>query len=132
MRLYIRGARLGEVESVYENFPGFPDNINRAPDLADGTPSYFVGLVSPRNAMADKLSSKPFVRKIIWRLPAFMRPQAKHYSHLLHIDRGGKIIASWQDPWGGYPLVTGGIAVDDRLYLSSLGASKLGYRTLPD
>lgn len=132
MRLYIRGARLGEVESVYENFPGFPDNINRAPDLDDGTPSYFVGLVSPRNAIADKLSGKPFLRKIIWRLPAFMRPQAEHYSHLLRIDTGGKIIASWQDPKGGYPLVTGGAAVDGRLYLSSLGASKLGYRTLPD
>jgi len=132
MRLFLKGARRGETEPVYENFPGFPDNINPAPARADGTPSYFVGLVSPRNAMADKLSDTPFLRKIIWRLPAFVRPQAEHYSHLVHIDNRGNIIASWQDPTGGYPLVTGGIAVDGRLYLSSLEASKLGYRRLPE
>lgn len=130
MRLYIKGARLGEVETVYENFPGFPDNINAAPALADGTPSYFIGLVSPRNDMADKLSNKPFLRKIIWRLPAFMRPQALHYSHLIRIDARGQIVTSWQDPSGSYPLVTGAVAVEGRLYLSSLGASKLGYRNL--
>lgn len=128
MRLFLRGERLRDIETVYDNFPGFPDNINPGPPLADGTPSYFIGLVSPRNNLMDKLSNRPFLRQIIWRFPDFMKPKATLYSHLVQIDEGGRIIKSWQDPSGAYPLVTGAIMAEDRLYLSSLGASALGYR----
>jgi len=116
MRLFIRGPRLGESEIVYDNFPGFPDNINPAPALADGTPTYFIGLVSPRSASVDGLSDYPFMRKVIWRLPAFMRPKAAHYSHLIRIDRQGHI--------------TGAISIDGNVYLSSLEAGALGYKKL--
>jgi len=126
MRLYIDGPRLGETEELLSNLPGFPDNINPAPPLTDGTPSYFLGLVSPRSQTVDNLSAKPRLRKIIWRLPAFMKPKAEEYSHLIRIDAAGNIIKSWQDPSGAYPLVTGAISVDDQLYISSLRASGLG------
>lgn len=127
-RLYLTGDRAGEIETVYENFPGFPDNINKAPALPSGAPSYYIGLVSPRNQMADNMSTRPFLRKIIWRLPDFMKPQAAHYSHLVRIDANGRIISSWQDPAGTYPLVTGAVMSGGQVYLSSLGAKTLGFR----
>jgi len=127
MRLYIKGPRLGESEPVYSNLPGFPDNINPAPPLFDGTASYFIGLVSPRSPSLDALARRPALRKIIWRLPAFMRPKAQAYSHLVRMDDNGRIVKSWQDPKGGYPMVTGAILADDKIYLSSLTAQGLGY-----
>jgi len=132
MRLYVDGPRLGETEIIRDNLPGFPDNINPAPPLADGTPSYFIGLVSPRSQSVDDLAGAPRRRKMIWRLPAIMKPKAKAYSHLIHMDGNGNILKSWQDPLGDYAMVTGGIIAGDHLYVSSLSAAGLGYRAAPN
>lgn len=132
MRLFVDGPRLGQTDILIENLPGFPDNINPGPPLLDGTPTYFIGLVSPRNKLIDRVSDKVFLRKILWRLPDFMKPKPEIYSHLIHIDGQGRVISSWQDPNGRYPLVTGAIVVDEQIYLSSLTAPHLGYRAFSD
>lgn len=51
-------------EVIMDNLPGFPDNINNA---EDGT--FWIGLVSPRNDIMDKLSDKPLMRRVVMRLP---------------------------------------------------------------
>lgn len=132
MRLYIKGPRLGESEIVYSNLPGFPDNINPAPPLKDGTPTYFIGLVSPRSQSLDWLATRPALRKIIWRLPAFIRPKAQAHSHLIRMDDNGHIVTSWQDPKGGYPMITGAVLADNTIYLSSLTTQGLGYMKATD
>lgn len=132
MRLFLKGSRAGEAEAVLENLPGFPDNINLAPPLADGTPSYFIGLVNPRNDLLDKLSKKPFLRKMIWRLQAGLKLKSPNYGHLIRIDGQGRVIKSWQDPLSAYPLVTGAIAVEGELYVSCLEASTLGHKPFED
>lgn len=111
---------------IIDNLPGFPDNINRG---SDGT--YFIGLVSKRSSDLDKLSGQPFMRKLIWRLPEFMKPQAQDYGFVLQIDHQGKVLRTWQDPSGAYPATTGAIVVGDRLYVSSLTSKTLGYRPYP-
>lgn len=116
----------GTEKVIIDNLPGFPDNINRGPD---GT--YFVGLVSKRAPALDQLSDKPFMRKLIWRLPEFMKPQAQDYGFILQIDKDGKVMRTWQDPSGAYPATTGAIVMGDRLYVSSLTSKTLGYRPYP-
>jgi sugar lactone lactonase YvrE len=116
----------GTERVIIDNLPGFPDNINRGPD---GT--YFVGLVSKRAPALDKLSGKPFWRKLIWRLPNFMKPQAQDYGFILQIDKDGGVVRTWQDPSGAYPATTGAIVVGDRIYVSSLTSKTLGYRPYP-
>ncbi len=111
---------------VIDNLPGFPDNINRGPD---GT--YFVGLVSKRANILDTLSEKPFLRKLIWRLPEFMKPAAQDYGFILQLDAQGDVIRTWQDPDGAYPATTGAVVVGDKLYVSSLTSNTLGYRPYP-
>ncbi len=111
---------------VIDNLPGFPDNINRGPD---GT--YFVGLVSKRAEVLDKLADKPFLRKVIWRLPDFMKPSAQDYGFILQLDSAGNVLRTWQDPSGAYPATTGAIVVGDKLYVSSLTSKTLGYRPYP-
>lgn len=116
----------GTEKVIIDNLPGFPDNINRGPD---GT--YFVGLVSKRASALDQLSDKPFLRKLIWRLPEFMKPQAQDYGFILQLDKDGNVMRTWQDPSGAYPATTGAIVLGDRLYVSSLTSKTLGYRRYP-
>lgn len=118
LRIGIGADNNGRVEAIMENLPGFPDNINDAPDG-----KFWVGLVSPRSAALDTLSEYPFVRKMIQRLPSFMRPQAQRYSHLIAIDSAGNVLRSLQDPEGEFAHVTGAAEGPSKLFLSSLHES---------
>jgi len=111
---------------IIDNLPGFPDNINRGPD---GT--LLVGLISMRSDFLDDMSAKPFWRKLAWRLPEFMKPKAVNYGHIVQIDTDGNVLKTWQDPSGAYPQTTGGVVIDDYLYVSSLSAKDLGRRPYP-
>jgi hypothetical protein len=110
------------IETIIENLPGFPDNINRN---ADGT--FWFGLVSPRSEVADGLSNKPFMRKIIMRLPAFMRPAAQRYGFVVKIDEDGNVLETLQGPSGQYALTTGLIeGPDGARFITSLTEPDLG------
>ncbi|WP_417683596.1 SMP-30/gluconolactonase/LRE family protein [Pseudidiomarina aquimaris] len=115
LRIGIGDQNNGQIEAIMENLPGFPDNINDAPDG-----KFWVGLVSPRSGSLDALSNYPFVRKIVQRLPSFMRPQAQRYSHLIAIDSNGNVLRSLQDPSGAFAHVTGAAESEGKLFLSSL------------
>jgi sugar lactone lactonase YvrE len=107
---------------ILENLPGFPDNINNA---ADGT--FWVGLVSPRNAIMDKLAGLPSLRRVIMRLPDAMKPAPTRYGFILRIDAEGRVIETLQDPSGSYALTTGAVTLSDgRIAVTSLTEPHLG------
>lgn len=125
-RIWLTGLKSGMTETIISNLPGFPDNINRGQDGR-----YWIGLTSPRAPALDKLSGKPFIRKLVQRLPASMRPQAENYGFIFAIDYDGNVLAQYQDPSAGYPLTTGATELGDGwLYISSLSATKLGRKDL--
>ena len=66
------------------------------------------------------------MRKVIQRLPAFMRPKAVAYGHIIAIDDNGKVLADLQDPDGSYPINTGVTETKDYIYVGSLVAPALG------
>ena len=120
-RYWIAGPRKGEVETVLSNLPGFPDNINR--DAAGG---FLMGLVSKRAPIADALANKPFLRKVVQRLPAFLRPKARSHGFVILLNDAGDVLETWQDPTGDYPLTTGAVrAADGALWITSLGAGSI-------
>jgi sugar lactone lactonase YvrE len=122
LRYWLKGDKLGTKDVFIDNLPGFPDNISRT---RDG--HFFVGLASPRSAVVDYLSSYPWLRSMVQRLPAFMRPAAQGYSHIIHLSEGGEVIKSLQDPSGRYPFTTGAITTDEGMYISSLTAEGVGF-----
>ena len=123
LRYWIEGENRGKLEVLIDNLPGFPDNIAKA---ANG--GYWLGLASPRSPALDGLSSSPTLRKVLQKLPSFMRPKAQAYGHIVKIDDNGKVIESLQDPSGSYPLTTGALETSKGLIVSSLTADSIAVK----
>lgn len=107
---------------LLDNLPGYPDNLMRG---RDGR--IWVGLFKPRNPAADKLADKPFLRKVLLRLPRSMLPLGQSYGHVFAIDEDGRVTVDLQDPTGAYPETTGATETADRLYIHSLHARGIGW-----
>lgn len=120
VRFWLEGPEKGKAETLVEGLPGFPDNITAG---LEGR--YWVALASPRNPMLDYLSDKPFLRKVLQRMPAFARPKATAYGHILAIDDKGKVLEDLQDPEGTYPVNTSVRETRQYLYIGSLAAPSL-------
>ncbi len=120
---WLTGEKAGKTEVLIDNLPGFPDNLNHG---ANGT--FWLGIVSKRSALLDKILDKPWLRKVVQRLPAAIRPKAQSYQLVVRFDANGKIIETLQDPAGKYQLTTGAAeGKDGILYITSLTENKLAY-----
>ena len=117
LRVERTGPGRGAVTPLIDALPGFPDNITRGDDGR-----YWIALVSPRNALVDRLAPYPALRKVVQRLPAFLRPGPVPYGHVLAVDDSGRVVADLQDPDGRFPMLTSALEVDGWLYLGSLSA----------
>lgn len=121
IRYWLTGPMAGQYEPIIEELPGFPDNATTG---LDGR--FWIALVSPRNRQLDGLSEQPFIRKMVQRLPAFLRPKATPYGHIIAINANGEVVENLQDPAGGYPINTGVTETEDFLYIGSLMAPGIG------
>ena len=121
LKHWLQGPKTGTTEVLLDNLPGFPDNINNG---LDGR--FWIGLVAPRNELLDKLSDKPFLRKMVQRLPAALRPQAVPSSHVFAINGDGVVLMNLQDPNARFAALTGVLETRTTLYLTSLFGSELG------
>lgn len=120
VRIEVAGAERGRVTPVIENLPGFPDNISRG---RDGR--YWVALFAPRNALLDRLSARPFLRKMILRIPTAVRPKAAEYGHIFAMDAEGKVLDDRQDPTGAFPKMTDVLETERWLFIGSLQGHRL-------
>ncbi|HEX6097073.1 MAG TPA: SMP-30/gluconolactonase/LRE family protein [Thermoanaerobaculia bacterium] len=126
LRHWLEGPKRGRTEPLIENLPGFPDNLTAG---LDGR--FWIGLVSPRNRLLDRLSRWPRLRKAVQRLPKLIRPKAVAYGHIVAIDGNGRVLASLQDPDGRYRLATGAAETEEFLYVSSLEMPAIGRMRAP-
>ncbi len=107
---------------LLDNLPGYPDNLMRG---LNG--KIWLGFAKPRNASADWVADKPFLRKLALRLPRAIWPIPATYGHVVAFTEDGKVVADLQDPVGAYPDTTGVTENTDRLYVQSLHATGLGW-----
>jgi YD repeat-containing protein len=118
-------ARSPHAKVLLDNLPGYPDNLMRG---REGR--IWVGLFKPRNPAADSLAAKPFMRKVLLRLPRFLLPLGDSYGHIFAIDEDGRVTRDLQDPSGAYPETTSATETADRLYVHSLHAPAIGWLPL--
>ena len=120
LKIWLEGAAAGSIEVLIDNLPGFPDNINNGQNGR-----YWIGLIAPRVELVDRMAGKPFIRKVVQRLPAIFRPKAEPYSHVIAINGDGVVLMNLQDPRARFPALTGVLETSDTLYLTTLFGQQL-------
>lgn len=120
LKHWLAGEQRGKTEVLLENLPGFPDNLKSG---AGGR--FWLGLAAPRNAVLDRLADKPWARKVVQRLPAFLRPKANPSSHVIAFNGDGDILMNLQDTDARFPMLTGVLETPESLYLTTLFGHEL-------
>lgn len=122
VRVWLTGESQGKSETFIDNLPGFPDGIS-----SNGKDKFWLSLVTPRDAVFDKILPHPFARKIVYRLPKFLQPAPKRYSFVLGLDRNGHVVENLQN--GGpdcYAQIANTVERDGLLYFGSIGENTVG------
>ena len=114
-KYWLSPERRGETELLIDNLPGFPDNIKTG---LQGR--FWMGIAAPRNPLLDRLSDKPWLRKVVQRLPATVRPQAVPASHVIAFNGNGEILMNMHDPRARFPMLTGVLETPQALFLTTL------------
>jgi sugar lactone lactonase YvrE len=121
-RVFVRGPRAGETEILIDNLPGFPDGIST------GTNGVFwLAIFAPRNALLDTAGPKPWLRKLIYRIPPALQPKPERHPFILGLDADGKVVHNLQDSKGiEFAKSTSAEEAGDWLYVGSLTEPKWG------
>ena len=120
LKYWLSGELQGTTEVLIDNLPGFPDNIKSG---MNGR--FWIGFAAPRNQLLDQLSDKPFIRKLVQRLPPAVRPRADSFSHVIAVNGDGEILMNLHDPAARFPTLTGVLETRDSLYLTTLFGHRL-------
>ena len=121
-RVWLNGPNAGRSEVFIENLPGFPDGIS-----SNGRDKFWLALVAPRDQTLDKLLPRPFLRKVLMRLPKFLQPAAKSYSFVLGLSRDGQVIDNLQNGSSGcFAQISNVVEHNGALYFGSIGESAIG------
>ncbi len=115
-KLWISGPRAGEHAVLVDNLPGFPDGISTGTD-----DTYWIAIASPRNSVLDAAADKPWLRRLIVRLPDAVQPAPERTARAIGIDGEGRVKHDLFDPTGAsLHVVTSVQERDGWLYLGSL------------
>ena len=121
-RVWLNGPKVGQSDVFVDNLPGCPDGIS-----SNGRDRFWLALVTPRQALFDRMLPYPTMRKMVARLPKFMQPAPKRYSFVLGLDPQGHVVENLQN---GAPDCFSEIAnVVERngaLYFGSIGEDTVG------
>ena len=115
-RYWLTAEKSGQTDIFIENLPGFPDNLSY-----NGEDLFWVALVYPRDKTIDSIMPRPFLRKIIMRLPEALRvSEPDPIALAIALDHNGNVVHNLQDHTGHYHTITSVNEVDGYLWLGSL------------
>ncbi len=115
-KYWLKGQQAGQSEIIINNLPGFPDGIS-----SNGKGIYWIALPALRKSIVDYCAEKPFLRKIILRLPEWLQPSPDRHGFILGIDGNGKVIHNLQYPYpDSFSPITSVEEKGGILYLGSL------------
>lgn len=91
-RVWLKEPKMGQNDIFIDNLPGFPDGIS-----SNGRDRFWLALVTPRQALFDRMLPYPSVRKVVARLPKFLQPAPQRYSFVLGLDQQGRVVENLQN-----------------------------------
>lgn len=122
LKVWLTGPKQGQRDVFIDNLPGFPDGIS-----SNGKGKFWLALVTPRDAVFDKILPYPFARKIVYRLPQVLHPAPKRYSFVLGLDENGKVVDNLQNGAADcYAEIANVVEHDGVLYFGSIAESTIG------
>lgn len=95
VRYWLKGPREGTHEIFIDNLPGFPDGVS-----GNRQGVFWVALPSPRNPFLDRIHPHPWIKNMVAKLPAGLRPKPVDYGFVLALDEQGRITRSLHDTDG--------------------------------
>jgi sugar lactone lactonase YvrE len=118
LRHWLSGEKAGRTEPFIDGLPGFPAHLSW-----NGRDTYWLALYSPRVAAFDRWAARPWLRKLVRRLPAFLQPHPETRAIVLGLDRNGHVVHNLQYAGAdAFAPVTSVLEQDGWLYLGSLTA----------
>ena len=114
--------------ALIEHLPGYPDNLS----FNDSNTTLWVALPALRPNPVEALAGRPFLRKLLSRIPGLRSLKIEPYSMVIGLDPSdGQVIFNLQDAAAGYPTITSVKEIDGYLYFGSIEATALGRMPAP-
>ena len=113
-RVATGGPSAGRREVIAANLPGLPDNVSR-----DARGGFWVAMVTPRNPLLDRLSGRPGLRRLIWRVPSALQPKPVHTAWAMAFDEQGRVLRDIEGRRDDFFFTTGVVERAGKLYLAS-------------
>jgi sugar lactone lactonase YvrE len=114
-KLWIKGPKKGNHEIWPIDLPGYPDNISY-----NGNGIFWVALPTPRILDEfEALFNKPFLRKLVARLPQSFQPEPVPFGMVIGVDTLGQVVFDLQDSTQNYHSITSVNEYEGHLYLGS-------------
>lgn len=121
-RFWLKDPKQGMDDTFIDNLPGFPDGIS-----SNGADKFWLALVTPRQSLFDKLLPRPFLRKVVFRLPKFIQPAPERYSFVIALDSQGRVVENLQNGAADcYAQIANVVERDNKLYFGSIGEDTVG------
>ncbi|MBT3180214.1 MAG: SMP-30/gluconolactonase/LRE family protein [Candidatus Marinimicrobia bacterium] len=126
-KIWIAGDKKGNSEIFMDNLPGIPDGIS-----SSGDGIFWIAFPSRRQEILEKLATKPFLRKVVMRLPEFLQPAPERYGFVIGVNEKGNVVFNLQDPSPkSYSPITSVEAHNGYLYFGSLTYNGIGRIPMP-
>ncbi len=113
-RLWLTGDAAGTVEVFLDNMAGFPDNLTFDAGIL------WVAMPSPRQSMVDAMLPRPWLKKVVHRLPDTLKPKAIQHGMVFGYDENGRLVYNLQDSTGTVATTTSARYHDGRIFIASL------------
>lgn len=119
LKVWVSGNKKGQSEIFMDNLEGIPDGIS-----SNSKGIFWLAFPSKRKKIIDILADKPFLRKVVMRLPQFLQPAPERYGFLIGINEDAKIVYNLHDSSKeSFSPITSVEEHNGYLYLGSLSYS---------
>lgn len=120
-RYWLKGEKAGTWDMFIDNLPAFPDGIT-----ADRKGTFWVSMVSPRTELLESLMPKPFLRKMVLRLPEAVQPAPEKFCFALGLDEDANVVHNLQDSNTKFTSISNVVPHGEYLYFGTLTDHAIG------